>query len=105
MREQLRQLKHNGREIVAIAEQPSKAPQVFEARDDLAMVKVTDPDGRIARKYGVPLRVKMLGDKSVQLRQRTLVLIDKDGRIERRSYVRAPHESPWAYVDLPNVHY
>jgi len=105
VREQLRQLKQEGREIIAVAERPSETPQVFEARDDLAMVKVTDPDGRIARQYGVPLRVKMLDGKSVQLRQRTLVLIDKDGRIESRSYVRAPNESPWAYVDLPGVHY
>jgi peroxiredoxin Q/BCP len=105
VREQLRQLKQEGREIIAVAERPSHAPQVFEARDDLAMVKLADPDGRIARQYGVPLRVKMLDGKSVQLRQRTLVLIDKDGRIESRSYVRAPHESPWAYVDLPGVHY
>jgi len=104
-REQLRQLKQEGREIIAVAEEPAKPPQTFEARDDLAMVKVTDPDGRIARKYGVPLRVKILGDKSVQLRQRTLVLIDKDGRIESRRYVRAPGESQWSYVDLPGVHY
>ncbi len=104
-REDLRQLKQEGREIVAIAEKPSRTPRAVEAHDDLAMVKVTDPDGQIARQYGVPLRVKALGNKSPQLRERTLILIDKDGRIESRRYVRAPGESQWSYVDLPGVHY
>lgn len=95
-RAKLKEFERQGKAIVGVSYPGIESPRRFEAEDDLRITLVSDPQGQIAEKYGVPLTIKEFGGERAYLVNRTAFLIDKDGRIEQRLQVKEPRR--WRQV-------
>jgi peroxiredoxin Q/BCP len=82
-RERLRGYQRRNYDIVGVAYDTYEREKTYSARDELSFTRITDPNGIIARQYGVAVRDKP-GGQGVYLVKRRAVLIDKDGQIDAR---------------------
>ncbi len=88
-RDRLRGLQEKHYDIVGIGYATPEREETFPGKGSLQYTPIVDPDGAIARQYGVAVRNKPDGAGVYLLKRRTY-LIGEDGRIESRLEVGPP---------------
>ncbi len=89
-RDRLARLNEKGYTVVGISCDSVDSHQSFKAKYSLPFTLVSDPNGDIARKYGVPLERKELAGKPTLLVDRHTFIINKDGTIKDHFEVEDP---------------
>jgi thioredoxin-dependent peroxiredoxin len=80
-RDRLSKLNDKGYNVVGISCDSVDSHKKFKAKYNLPFTLLSDTDGTIARKFGVPMVRKGLGGQPTLLVDRQTFLIDKNGKI------------------------
>lgn len=91
-RDRLGKLHDKGYNVVGISCDSVDSHRKFRAKYKLPFTLIADPDGAIARQFGVPMVRKSLGGKPSLLVDRQTFLIDKNGKIIDQFKVEDPEE-------------
>ena len=91
-RDRLGGLHEKGYTVAGISCDSVDSHKAFKAKHELPFTLIADSDGAIARKFGVPVEHKRLGDKPSLLVDRQTFIIDKERRIIQQFKVEEPEE-------------
>jgi peroxiredoxin Q/BCP len=103
-RDRLARFESKGYTVVGVSLDSIDSHREFKAKYNLPLTLISD-DGKIARKYGVPMASKIIGGKPCLLLERETYVIDRDGIIRQHFDVKDPEEQArkaeeWAYYEL-----
>ena len=91
-RDRLAKLQEKGYTVVGISCDSVDSHKAFKAKYRLPFALISDSDGAIARKFGVPAERKTITGKPSLLVERQTFIIDKDGKITQQFAVKDPEE-------------
>ena len=91
-RDRLGGLHEKGYTVAGISCDSVDSHKAFKANHELPFTLIADSDGSIARRFGVPVEHKRLGDKPSLLVDRQTFIIDKERRIIQQFKVEDPEE-------------
>ena len=69
--------------VFGISNDSPAANAAYARQIDAHFPLLSDQNGKVLKRYGVPIRVKQVGTTSYELAQRATFLIDKQGVIRR----------------------
>ena len=69
--------------VLGISNDSPAANAAYARQIDVHFPLLSDQNGKVLKRYGVPTRIKRVGSTSYELAQRATFLIDKQGVIRR----------------------
>ncbi len=91
-RDRLGKLADKGYTVIGISLDSVDSHKTFKAKYKLPFTLISDPQGDIAKKFGVPLERKELGGEPVLLAQRQTFILDENRNVENHFTVEDPEE-------------
>jgi peroxiredoxin Q/BCP len=97
LRDRVKEFQEKGAEIVGVSCNTVESHQAFKGKYELPFTLIADPEGKVARLYGVPLTTPPAGGTQRYVAKRETFLINKEGTVVGHFAVQDPRQHvKWA---------